>query len=108
MFGHDILPALGGVAGTMNFLWGGFLSCLSEFSVFTSLLALYRRGTCHEPVRIPLTRWHTRCWRHGHHQVEGTPYKACRKHHPDLPDKAQPGEIARAYEEAKSADHAGT
>ena len=41
------------------------------------------------------------CWRIGLHKVEGTPYKACRKHHPVL--SKQPhitAEImAKAHEE---------
>jgi hypothetical protein len=92
MTGHDILVILGGVPGTMNLLWGGFLSCITEFAIIGSLAAVYRKHKCHEH----------RCWRFAKHHVEGTPYTACRKHHPDLPDKPHRGDIARAFEKARS------
>lgn len=92
MNGHSILVILGGVPGTMNLLWGGFLSCLSEVTIIGGLLAIYRKHTCHEP----------RCWRLARHVVAGTPYIVCRKHHPGLPDKAVRGEIGRAYRNAGS------
>jgi len=91
--GHDILIWLGGTPGTMNLLWGGFLSCISEVTIIGGLVAVYRKHSCHEP----------RCWRLGHHPVTGTPYVACRKHHPALPDKARPGDISRAYQKARRA-----
>jgi|HubBroStandDraft_1064217.scaffolds.fasta_scaffold1031605_1 hypothetical protein len=91
-WGHDLLVILGGQPGTMNLLWGGFLSCLSEFTIIGGLAAIYRKHTCHERG----------CWRLGHHPVAGTPYVACRKHHPELPDKAARGDIARAYQKARS------
>jgi hypothetical protein len=90
-WGHDILVILGGQAGTWNLLWGGFLSCISEFAILGSLAAAYRKINCHEKG----------CLRIGHHTVDGTPYKVCRKHHPDLPDKARKGDIRRAYEAVK-------
>lgn len=36
---------LGGTAGLANFLWGGFLSCLSEFAIVG---ALWHSINCHE------------------------------------------------------------
>ena len=39
---------------------------------------------------FPMYWWHHNChqrlcWRIGRHAVDGTPYRACRKHHPDIP-----------------------
>lgn len=48
-------------------------------------ILLYRKHNCH-------ARW---CWRIGQHPVEGTPYLVCRKHHPDLPDRAPTAEDLR-------------
>lgn len=94
MIAHWLVTVLGitDESGRWYAFWSGFGSDISEVAILWGILGAYRKHTCHEP----------RCWRIGHHPVPGTPYVACRKHHPALPDKAKPGEIARAYEEAKS------
>jgi hypothetical protein len=81
--------------GFYNF-WSGFGSDLTEFGLAVSLsgvlLTLFRKHNCH-------TRW---CWRIGHHDLEGTPWKVCRRHHPDLPNKAPTyAEIVQAHKEAQ-------
>jgi hypothetical protein len=48
-----LLMVLGGVPGRMNLLWGGFLSCLSEFGIVG---VLWHNINCHEKG----------CWRPGH------------------------------------------
>lgn len=73
--------------------WSGTGSDIGEVTIIGGLLAMYKKHTCHEP----------RCWRLGHHPVEGTPYVACRKHHPALPGKARRGDIAEAYRRHKAA-----
>lgn len=78
--------------GTWYGFWSGFGSDIGEVTIIGGLVAMYRKHTCHQP----------RCWRLGHHPVAGTPYMACRRHHPALPDKAQPGDITRAYDKARS------
>jgi hypothetical protein len=55
---------LGATPGTANLLWGGFLSCLSEFAIVGSL---WHHLNCHE----------RRCFRPGH-LVNGT--RACHRH----------------------------
>jgi hypothetical protein len=55
---------LGGAAGAANYLWGGFLSCLSEFAIVGTV---WHGVNCHEKG----------CWRPGHH-VNGT--VVCHKH----------------------------
>lgn len=55
---------LGAAPGTANFLWGGFLSCLSEFAVIGGVYHLVK---CHEKG----------CWKPGH-MVNGT--RVCHKH----------------------------
>ena len=72
--------------------WSGFGSDIGEITIIGGLVAIYRKHACHEP----------RCWRLGHHLVEGTPYTVCRRHHPALPGKARPGDITRAYHKAKA------
>lgn len=59
-----ILSILGARPGLMNLLWGGFLSCLSEFAIVGSI---WHGINCHEKG----------CWRPGHH-VGGT--VACHRH----------------------------
>ena len=59
------------------------------------------------PVGIGIYLYHHNChargcWRLGKHPVEGTPYVACRKHHPHVPDTgATAGEIHVAHHEAR-------
>ena len=85
MNGHDVLVWLGGAPGTMNLLWGGFLSCISEFTIIGALAQLYWSRTCHEPS----------CWRPGHLMADGHT-RSCWAHHPD--GKPKPGHIRRAHE----------
>lgn len=59
---------LGGTAGRSNFLWGGFLSCISEFAIAGTL---WHNINCHEKG----------CWRPGHH-VNGT--VVCHRHRKEL------------------------
>jgi hypothetical protein len=57
------------------YLWwsgpGAFLAYLG------TVATLWRHVNCH-------TR---RCWRFGRHSVDGTPYKVCRRHHPEIPNR---------------------
>lgn len=73
--------------------WSGFGSCLSEFSIPVAAVAFWYHHTCH--VNHPRF-----CWRPGTHPVAGTPYKACRKHHPAVPAKITAEHIAAAHEQA--------
>lgn len=68
--------------------WSGFGGGPLAWCVIP--LTYVRHHNCNEP----------RCLRLGVHPVDGTPFKACRKHHPALPDKATPGYIAKAYKRA--------
>jgi hypothetical protein len=71
--------------------WSGFGSILERIIelIVIGFLVLYHRN-CHQKG----------CLRIGHFDVEGTPYKACRKHHPTVPDKAHKDEIRDAHREA--------
>jgi hypothetical protein len=66
-----------GVAHNYN-AFSGSLSDVGQLTLVASLVAstilLWRVHTCHG-------YWW--CWRHGHYNLEGTPYKVCAKHHPD-------------------------
>lgn len=57
--------------------FSGFGSDLGEIALVGGFIALYRKHNCHVKG----------CWRIAHHEVEGTPWKVCRKHHPDTPNK---------------------
>jgi hypothetical protein len=58
--------------------FSGSLSDVGEYTIaggmWGNVVMLWRIHTCHR-------YWW--CWRHGHHQLEGTPYKLCNRHHPD-------------------------
>jgi hypothetical protein len=58
--------------------WSGFGSDLGEYALVVGLAGnvtlLWRKHTCH------YAWW---CWRHPHHQLEGTPFLLCEHHHPD-------------------------
>jgi hypothetical protein len=52
--------------------WSGFGA---DLGMLTAVGAFARHVNCHEHG----------CWRLGKHPVDGTPFKVCRVHHPDLP-----------------------
>jgi hypothetical protein len=70
--------------------WSGFGASLSEFAIIGFV---WTHFTCHAK----------RCFRPARHVVEGTAFKTCRRHHPDLPDHAPTvEEIHAAAAAAKS------
>jgi hypothetical protein len=52
---------------------------LADITLLGGAYAILRRHNCHAK----------RCWRIGRHQVSGTTYVVCRKHHPDATPTAQ-------------------
>lgn len=74
-------------------LWGAFWEGFGSGPIAWCILpiAYLRHQNCHEP-------W---CFRIGKHPVDGTPFKACRKHHPTLNGKPTKGHMTRAYLESK-------
>jgi hypothetical protein len=80
--------------------WSGFGSDIGEYAILVGLTAglyhSFRRHNCHERG----------CWRIGLHHVEGTPFIACRKHHPVLQGrKPAKGHMAEAYARAQEDKH---
>ena len=68
--------------GSFHWFWnpgGKFYVLISgvvaDLGLLGGLTLVFRRLNCHVKG----------CWRIGHHDVEGTPYKVCRKHHPSVP-----------------------
>lgn len=89
LLGH--LLGLDNLSGPWYGFWSGFGSDVGEVTIFAGLIAVYRRHNCH--IRG--------CPRIGHHQVEGTEWVVCRRHHPDLPNQAPTaGTVAAAWQEA--------
>lgn len=80
-------------ASTAYNFWSGFGSDIGEVVIIGGLIQIYRKHNCH--VRG--------CWRMARHQVEGTPYITCRKHHPTVPDNVTAEHIAAAQVEAQNA-----
>ncbi len=76
--------------GYWNMFWSGFGSCLGEFTIVGAVVAHYKRSTCH--VNSPRF-----CWRPGLHPVAGTPFRACGKHHPMVPDRVTADAIVQAH-----------
>ncbi len=71
--------------------WSGIGSDIGQVTLITGLAAAYWQHSCHVG----------RCWRPGRHPVDGTPYKACRKHHPSLSNGRVTAEhIAQAHADA--------
>jgi len=88
---HLLMHLLGldNVSGPWYAFWSGFGSDISEFALIGAGLTLYRRHTCH----VDAPRF---CWRPGVHPVPGTPYRACKRHHPHVPEQVTAGHIADA------------
>lgn len=64
-------------SGNQYGFWSGFGSDIGEFAIIGSIAVAYRKINCHVEG----------CRRIGHYQLGGTPYKLCKRHHPDIPDK---------------------
>lgn len=62
------------LSGKWYIFWSGVGANLT---LLTGLGIVWRKIGCH-------TR---HCWRLGHHPIAGTPYKVCRRHHPDVPNR---------------------
>jgi hypothetical protein len=75
--------------------WAGFGSDLSEWAMLGAAVAWYRKRTCH----VDHPRF---CWRWGGHPVKGTPFRACKRHHPAVPDRVTAGHIADAHRDAQT------
>lgn len=88
---HPLLHVLGVDSSTSQ--WYYFWSAFGSGPVAWLFLPLVylRHQNCHEP-------W---CPRIGRHPVDGTPYKACRRHHPELRGKPTRGHMTRAFLAAK-------
>lgn len=61
-------------SGQIYLFWSGVGADLGELAIVGGLLSIYRRHTCHVH----------RCWRMARHNVTGTGYVVCRRHHPVL------------------------
>jgi hypothetical protein len=72
-------------AGKGYALWSGIGS---DLGIFAGVFFFYYHHTCHAK----------RCWRVSKHEVDGTPFKVCARHHPSVPDRgATAGHIHRLH-----------
>jgi hypothetical protein len=63
-----------GGSGPRYAFWSGAGSDLGELTLIGAVIVAVRRINCHDKG----------CWSIVTHPVDGTPFKACRKHHPVL------------------------
>lgn len=78
---------VGSTTNTAYSFWSGSGSCLTYLGILGTAL---HHVNCHAKG----------CYRVGRHLVAGTPYKVCRRHHPDIPDKgATTAQIGQAYKD---------
>lgn len=80
--------------------WSGFGSDVGEFALFGTAVAFWRKHTCH----VDSPRF---CWRWGAHPVAGTPLRACKKHHPAVPNRVTAAHIESAHAEAQTEGGSG-
>lgn len=88
-----IMTGIDNESGRVYAFWSGFGSDMGEITIIGGAYAIYRKHKCQEH----------KCWRLAKHKVEGTPYTACRRHHPGIPDRPARGQIARAHADAQAA-----
>lgn len=69
--------------------WSGLGSDISEFAILGGVFLAYKKINCHVEG----------CPKIGHFQVNKTPYKVCRKHHPDMPKKITHLHIIKKFKE---------
>jgi hypothetical protein len=74
-------------SGPIYLAWSGWGGDLGEVVIIGALWGAYRKHTCHVDG----------CWRLSRHHVEGTPYIACKKHHPTVPETVTAEHIADAH-----------
>jgi len=81
-------------AGPTYGTWSGIAGATACFAWFPAGMLLYRHHNCHEP-------W---CPRIGRHTVGGTPFRACRRHHPELASQPKPkrGHMTEAWDRARA------
>jgi hypothetical protein len=79
--------------GSFSFynLWSGIAGALPDILLITGLAAWYVHRTCHV----------NHCYRPGRHEVAGTPFKCCRKHHPAIDGKVTAQVVASAHAEGR-------
>lgn len=71
--------------------WSGFGSDLGEATLITAVCVGAYTG-------VRKVNCHTKgCWRIGHYALEGTPYKLCKIHHPEVPDEGPSHEHILAH-----------
>jgi hypothetical protein len=71
--------------------WSGWVSDLGEVVLIGGIITAVRHINCHVKG----------CPRLGKHPVDGTPYKVCAKHHPDIPNTAPThADVLAAHQEA--------
>lgn len=76
--------------------WSGAGSDIGELALLGAALEFYRRHmTCH----VDSPRF---CWRPGIHAVAGTPFRACKRHHPAVPDRVTAAHIEAAHRDAQT------
>lgn len=78
--------------------WSGIGSDIGEITLVVGLVAFYLKHTCHV----------SRCYRWAKHPVQGTPYTACGKHHPTVPQRVTVEHIEAAHAEARRTRHQAT
>lgn len=79
-------------SGPIYLAWSGPGSDLGELAIVGSLVAVYKRHTCH----VDSPRF---CWHPGTHLVPGTAFKTCARHHPTVPNRVSAAHIAEAHAE---------
>jgi hypothetical protein len=85
-------------SGPFYGFWSGFGSDISEFAIAVGIYTGVRKVNCHS----------ARCWRIGHHPLDGTPYHLCRVHHPDVPKGgAKIEDILAQYKKYQDSQAAG-
>jgi hypothetical protein len=71
---HFLLHILGldNASGPLYLFWSGFFG---DMTIFGAVIFYYRHNNCHVK----------NCPRIGKHSIDGTPFKVCKRHHPDIP-----------------------
>lgn len=75
--------------------WSGAGSDIGELALLGAAGAFWRKHTCH--VESPRF-----CWRWGAHPVAGTPFRACKRHHPEVPARVSAEHIHAAHRDAQT------
>lgn len=75
------------ISSTTDAFYGNMSGWVGDVGLISGVIIYYRKHNCHIKG----------CPRLKQHDIVGTPYSVCKKHHPDTPDEITLGHVKAVY-----------